>query len=120
VRLVDPGGWCGRCGGGGGRVLSRSLAWRHLSAGESIGGSDHIEYVCQRESSTPETGEPHSTSASRNEPSSRCGTFLQLPISAFAVACACAIPLLSPSAPPPVPDPNPLRMTSWRRPGQGP
>ena len=29
VRLVDPGGWRGRCGGGGGRVLSRSLAWRH-------------------------------------------------------------------------------------------
>jgi hypothetical protein len=29
VRLVDPGGRRGRRGGGGGRVLSRSLAWRH-------------------------------------------------------------------------------------------
>jgi hypothetical protein len=39
VRLVDPGGRRGLCGGGGGRVLSRSLAWRHqkqLERGEGL------------------------------------------------------------------------------------
>jgi hypothetical protein len=38
VRLVDPGGRHGRCGGGGGRVLPRSLAWRHRSRNSWKGG----------------------------------------------------------------------------------